>query len=93
MIYQPSGDDDCKEFYDIPGKGFTGIQTNIAATKCIIAHLLKCGQKLDKILMVCSKEVLSKTINIEPIAISEKPISTYEYYTNVIAEWTFKRRS
>lgn len=54
LVYQPNCDDNCKEFYDILDKDFTGIQTNVAATKYIIAHLLKCGQKLNKILMLCS---------------------------------------
>ncbi len=90
LVYQPNCDDNCKEFYDILDKGFTGIQTNVAATKYIIAHLLKCGQKLDKILMLCSEEVLSTTIESEPIATSEEPISTYEYYKRTISEWAFK---
>ena len=90
LIYQPSGDEDCKEFYDIPDKGFTGIQTNVAATKYIIAHLLKCGQKIDKILMLCSTEVLNTAIESALIATSEETISTYEYYTRTISEWALK---
>jgi hypothetical protein len=91
LLYQPSGDDTCREYYDDSEKGFSGIQTNIAATKYIIAHLLKQGQKLDKILMLCSKEVLSKTIKSEPIATPESPISTYEYYVSTISDWACLR--
>lgn len=87
LLYKPSGDDTCKGYYDDPEKGFSGIQTNIAATKYLIAHLLGQGQKLNKILMLCSKEVLSKTIKSEPIASPESPMSTYEYYVSTISDW------
>lgn len=77
----------CKDIsYTVPGsdKQFIGKQTNIAATEYIIDLLNAREEKLDKILLLCSEEVLKNTVL--PDSASE-PITTIAYYEDVISRW------
>lgn len=63
---------------------FEGLQTNIPATKYIVSSLAQKGEKLSKIIMLCSDEVLKQ--EIRPSG-RETAVRTYEYYTETISEW------
>lgn len=62
---------------------FTGMQTNIPATEYVIEKLHRKGEKLTKIILLCTDEVLKKPIT--PAGAAE-PVVTYGYYTDTIRE-------
>lgn len=63
---------------------FTGMQTNIPATEYIVAKLAAGGEKLNKIIMLCSDEVLEKQVT--PAGASA-PVRTYDYYVREVSGW------
>ena len=61
---------------------FTGLQTNIPATEYIIDKLASRQEKLQKIILLCSGEVIQKNIVSDML---EAPMTTYEYYVQTIS--------
>lgn len=66
---------------DMSGRDYTGIQTNEAVTKFIIDYLVNFGEKLNKIIMLCTREVQNKQLS----QIENR--TTLEYYKESITSY------
>lgn len=66
---------------------FHAAQTNIPATEYIIANLAARGEKLNKLIMLCSDEVLQKEIVCDDM---QTLMTTYDYYVREISDWMSK---
>ena len=72
--------------YEVPGTGYLyyGAQTNIPASEYIVDQLFAQQSKLNKIVILCSHEVLHNEILLPGV---DRPTTTYNYYTGVISDW------
>ena len=66
------------------GRTYLGSQTNIAATQHIMDRLHDKGQQLDRILMVCSDQVLEKAVRP---AEAEAAVTSLAYYETAISNF------
>ena len=69
------------------GLTFRAAQTNVPATEYIIANLAARGEKLNKIIMLCSDEVLQNEVTGGEM---QPPMTTYEHYVREISDWMSK---
>lgn len=92
FLYRPYDMGENDETYDGEIDGvkvaYKGLQTNIAATKYVVCSLKKEQEKLTKIIMLCSEEVLTNNLNNGITFPADGTVlTTYEYYTNTISKW------
>lgn len=92
FLYRPYDMGENDETYDGEIDGvkvaYKGLQTNIAATKYVVCSLKKEQEKLTKIIMLCSEEVLTNNLNNGiTFPADGTELTTYEYYTNTISKW------